>query len=137
MTKVEASHAALLDQTGYTCQVDFYNELTDGSFISGIVASFTYEDGSHSVANDPNAHIGPQESLYSADKCVVRIMISMAVRRPDGTVQILNGDSGPAPAGKCWIHEGWGAVPASLVAKGEAKKSSPIQLIQKSTSTRV
>jgi hypothetical protein len=111
-------------EAGYTCQVDFTNDMNDGSYISGIVAMFTYVDNTQSTSNNPNVNIqyGGVQSLYSNDKCVTRIGIDMALRRPDGTVQILPGDSGPVPADKCFIHEGWTAAPATQISMEEGKK---------------
>lgn len=111
-------------KAGYTCQIDFTNDMNDGSYISGILATFAYEDNSQSTSNNPNVNIqyGGTQSLYSNDKCVERITIAMALRRPDGSVQVLPGDSGPAPTDKCYTHTGWTAAPARMISLEEGKE---------------
>ncbi len=121
------SNAEHLLSNSFTCQVDFTNLMTDGSYISGIVAQFTYEDHSQSTSNNPNVDIQYNQiaSLYSEDKCVTDIVGTMAVRRPDGSVQIVSSDSGPAPVDKCIINEEFGVEPSAHIAKEDRGKRMP------------
>ena len=126
----------MLTLSGFVCQVDFWNHLTDGSFVKGIVAKFTYADGTNSTSNNPNVYIrlNESESLYSQDKCVKMVEIWMAVRRPSGVDEVLSGKSAPIPADKCKAHTGWGAEPALLIAadgSDASKADRPIILVNK------
>src|SRR5690348_14618225 len=125
MPEIDAKRFA----TALVCDVQFRNDMGDGTVITGIIADFVYEDNSTSVSN-ANVHLtyGQTADLYSNDKCVKRISVGISATRPNGDLESSNGADPQAPAGKCWVHTIWILQPTRAVSPDEVKAGKPIKL---------